>query len=51
MNAFSAALKAGATPAGALRSAQAGLLRRRPQAVPGTWAGLTIVGDGFTRST
>lgn len=48
MSAFYAALKAGSTPAGALRSAQAGLLRRRQQAAPGTWAGLTILGDGFT---
>jgi CHAT domain-containing protein len=48
MSAFYAALQAGATAAGALRSAQVHLLRRRPQAVPGTWAGLTIVGDGFT---
>jgi CHAT domain-containing protein len=48
MSAFYAALKTGSTPAGALRSAQAGLLRRRPQAVPGLWAGLTILGDGFT---
>jgi CHAT domain-containing protein len=48
MRAFYKGLSAGLTPATALQRAQAGFLRLRPQTAPGTWAGLTIVGDGFT---
>jgi CHAT domain-containing protein len=48
MSAFYQRLGTGITPAAALQRAQAGFLRRRPRTMPGTWAGLTIVGDGFT---
>lgn len=42
-------LAAGAAPVDALREAQLGYLRRRGTAPPSLWAGLTIVGDGYTR--
>jgi len=48
MSAFYKGLGTGITPAEALQRAQVSFLRRRPQTMPGTWAGLTIVGDGFT---
>jgi CHAT domain-containing protein/tetratricopeptide (TPR) repeat protein len=48
MGAFYDKLGAGATPAAALQRAQVSFLRSRPRTTPGTWAGLTIVGDGFT---
>ena len=46
MSAFYQGLSAGLTPAAALQRAQVRLLRSRT--TPGTWAGLSIVGDGFT---
>ena len=46
MGAFYQGLSGGLTPAAALQRAQVGLLRSRT--IPGSWAGLTIVGDGFT---
>ncbi|HUY48889.1 MAG TPA: CHAT domain-containing protein [Streptosporangiaceae bacterium] len=48
MSAFYKRLSTGFTPAAALQRAQVSFLRPRPQTTPGTWAGLTIVGDGFT---
>lgn len=48
MSAFYQRLQAGSTPAAALQRAQVNFLRPRPRTTPGTWAGLTIVGDGFT---
>ena len=48
MSAFYQRLHAGSTPAAALQHAQVNFLRPRPRTPPGTWAGLTIVGDGFT---
>lgn len=48
MSTFYKRLNDGLTPAAALQRAQAGFLRSRPRTTPGTWAGLTIVGDGFT---
>lgn len=48
MGAFYKRLSTGSPPAVALQRAQVSFLRRRPQTAPGTWAGLTIVGDGFT---
>ena len=48
MSAFYRGLQVGLTPAGALQHAQLRFLRTRPRTAPGTWAGLTIVGDGFT---
>lgn len=47
MSAFYRNLNAGLTPAAALQAAQVKFLRIRPHTAPGTWAGLTIVGDGF----
>ncbi|WP_431917806.1 CHAT domain-containing protein [Nonomuraea jabiensis] len=41
-------LHAGVTPAAALQRAQAGYIRLRSPVSPGTWAGLTVIGDGFT---
>lgn len=42
-------LHAGSAPAAALQQAQVGYIRRRRSPIaPGTWAGLTIIGDGFT---
>ncbi|MEV0168100.1 CHAT domain-containing protein [Nonomuraea fuscirosea] len=42
-------LHAGLSPAAALQQAQVGYIRqRRSPIAPGTWAGLTIIGDGFT---
>jgi CHAT domain-containing protein/tetratricopeptide (TPR) repeat protein len=46
MSAFYQGLSAGLTPAAALQRAQVRMLRSRT--TPGTWAGLSIVGDGFT---
>ncbi|WP_113705569.1 CHAT domain-containing protein [Nonomuraea lactucae] len=37
----------GMTPAAALQRAQTAYLSQRPDTAPGTWAGLTIIGDGF----
>ena len=48
MSTFYEKLGTGATPAAALQRAQVNFLRPRPRAAPGAWAGLTIVGDGFT---
>jgi hypothetical protein len=48
MSAFYKTLDAGFTPAAALQRVQVSFLRSRPHTPPGTWAGLTIVGDGFT---
>jgi hypothetical protein len=41
-------LAEGSAPVDALRHVQLDYLRRRPHTAPHTWAGLTIVGDGFT---
>lgn len=48
MSAFYERLGAGSAPSAALQHAQVNFLRRRPHTMPGVWAGLTIVGDGFT---
>lgn len=48
MTVFYRGLQAGLVPAAALQRAQARFLRTRPHTAPGTWAGLTIVGDAFT---
>ncbi len=47
MREFYRHLSAGAAPSAALRRAQLSYLERRPGTQPGTWAGLTVVGDGF----
>ncbi|WP_327026463.1 CHAT domain-containing protein [Micromonospora sp. NBC_01739] len=44
-------LAAGLAPVDALRGAQLDYLRRYPNAPVALWAGLTIVGDGFTPAT
>jgi CHAT domain-containing protein/uncharacterized protein len=51
MSTFYKRLKDGLPAAAALQQSQAGYLRSfrpRPRTPPGTWAGLAIVGDGFT---
>jgi hypothetical protein len=40
-------LAAGLSPVAALQQVQVNFVRLRPQTAPGTWAGLTIIGDGF----
>ena len=45
---FYGGLARGETPSTALHHAQITYLARRPAAPPGLWAGLVIVGDGFT---
>ncbi|MFI7416445.1 CHAT domain-containing protein [Nonomuraea sp. NPDC049684] len=41
-------LRAGIPPSAALQRAQLDYLRRRSSPAPGTWAGLTVIGDGLS---
>ncbi|GAB1817684.1 hypothetical protein HerbRD11066_08480 [Herbidospora sp. RD11066] len=51
LSAFYGRLATGETPAAALRQVQLDYLGRRSTAVPAAWAGLTLIGDGFTPVT
>ncbi|MEU4690981.1 CHAT domain-containing protein [Actinoplanes sp. NPDC023714] len=50
LGAFYRELAGGAAPVDALRAVQLGYLRRRGPMPPATWAGLSVVGDGFPHS-